>query len=55
MRKTIFNPQKYKWQNIPRKISTFSSKPITSDANNLARSSAALHSSCAFVYSLLKA
>lgn len=39
--------------NIPINFTTFSSKPITSEASNLARSSAALHSSCAFAYSIL--
>lgn len=34
---------------------TFSSKPITSEANNLARSSAALHSNCTFAYSIFTA
>ena len=39
--------------NIPKNFTTFSSKPITSEASNLARSSAASHSSCAFAYSIL--
>jgi hypothetical protein len=38
---------------IKRKFITFSSKPITSEASSLARSSAALHSSCAFAHAIL--